>query len=229
VEAGFRACLQNAQDLLLASQTLIAAKLHAPALSLAVLALEELGKLYTIDGLLYARPDDHKAIAFAKSGRSHSTKLDIFETFPLLLGNLGAADPRYGKERAYNQALVISISHLKDDGNTVLNKLETQMFAELDMWKQKGFYSEVADNRLLAPRDAIDPGFTNAVYHLAWRATTTLDFVLKGGNLERYISGARAIRATLSEDTHQELERLGREVFARMFPDHTDEGPLLAH
>jgi AbiV family abortive infection protein len=52
VEAGFRACLQNAQDLVSASQKLIAAELHAPALSVAVLALEELGKLFALDGLL---------------------------------------------------------------------------------------------------------------------------------------------------------------------------------
>jgi len=146
VEAGFRACLQNAQDLVSASQKLIAAELHAPALSVAGLALEELGKLFALDGLLYARPDDHKAEAFTKAGRGHSTKLDILVRLPLLLGHLGKADPRYGKERAYDEALAISLVQLKDDGNAVFNRLQTKTFAELDRWKQKGFYSEVIND-----------------------------------------------------------------------------------
>jgi AbiV family abortive infection protein len=224
VETGFRACLQNAHDLVSASQKLISSELHAPALSLAVLALEELGKLYAIDGLLFARAEDHKAAAFAKSGRSHSTKLEILVTLPLLLGNLAEADPRYGKELAYNQALAISFVNLKREGNVVLGTLQTQSLAELDMWKQRGFYSEASNSRFLAPRDAIDPALTNVVYHLAWRATTTLDFIVKGGNLDRYISRARSIRAALSEEEHQELERLGRELFVRIFQDQVDEG-----
>ena len=72
--------------------------------------------------------------------------------------------------------------------------------------------------------ETIDPALTYVVYHLAWRATTTLDFIVKGGNLDRYISRARSIRAALSEEEHQELERLGRELFVRIFQDQVDEG-----
>jgi hypothetical protein len=88
---------------------------------------------------------------------------------------------------------------------------------------KKGFYFEVSNDRLLSPRNAIDPGFTNTVYNLAWRATSTLDFLLKGGNLESYISWAGSIRATLSDAEHQELDRLEREAYSKMFPDQTDE------
>src|SRR6266851_5564071 len=66
IERGFQACWHNAQDLVLASKKLIDGELHAPALSLAVLALEELAKLCAIDGLLFARHDDHKSEAFFK-------------------------------------------------------------------------------------------------------------------------------------------------------------------
>jgi len=54
VETGFRACWCNAQDLVASSKALMDGGLHAPGLSLAVLALEELAKLCAIDGLLYA-------------------------------------------------------------------------------------------------------------------------------------------------------------------------------
>ena len=143
VESGFRACWQNAKDLLSASQKLIDGGLHAPALSLGVLALEELGKLFAIDGLLYARLEDHKSMVFIKSGRSHTSKLAFLELFPLLLLNLTRADPRYGKEERFNAALAISVQDLKEAGNAVMEELGEGNFLGLDRWKQQGFYAVV--------------------------------------------------------------------------------------
>jgi AbiV family abortive infection protein len=131
VESGFRACWRNAQDLVLASQKLIEARPHAPGLSLAVLALEELGKLYTIDGLLFARRDDHKTATLDKCIRSHSGKLTILELFPWLLGNLVRADPRYGKRWGYNLALARSIRQLKEDGNALMARLQEGAFLRM--------------------------------------------------------------------------------------------------
>ena len=45
VEQGFHACWRNGQDLVAASKGLIDQGLHAPGLSLAVLSLEEIGKM----------------------------------------------------------------------------------------------------------------------------------------------------------------------------------------
>ena len=217
VESGFRACWRNAQDLVWASKSLLDSGFHAPVLSLAVLALEELGKLYYIDGLLFARHNDHKAATFAKASTSHSLKLTVFELFPLLLGNLSRADPRYGKEQSFALALAISLQNLKEDGKSVMMSLENGDFLGLDRWKQKGFYVRAADKGFIAPRDGVDPDFVKSVYRLAWRATTTLDFLLKGGNLDRYIENARAVRAVLTEKQHQELERIGAAFFDELF------------
>ena len=95
VEASFTACWHNAQDLIKGAKVLLDNSLPAPALSLSVLALEELGKLFCIGGLLYARTDDDKAKAFAKSLKNHSIKLSAFEIFPALLGDIASADPGY--------------------------------------------------------------------------------------------------------------------------------------
>ena len=59
--------------------------------------------------------------------------------------------------------------------------------------------------------------FSKTVYQLAWRAVTTLDFVLKGGNLERYIDSARSIRKALTEEQHREFERMGEQKFRDIF------------
>lgn len=219
VEDEFRISFINAQDLLSASEKLLAANLHAPALSLAVLALEEVGKLCAIDGLLYATSEDEKAKLFTKSGKSHFTKLAILTWLPLFLGNLAKVDPRYGEDKRYNHALAISLAQLKQDGNDVLNALETKNFSELDGWKQMGFYTEQVGGRFAAPREIINQSLSKTVQHFAWRAITTLDFLLKNGNLNRYIDGARTVRSKLSEADHQELERMGGELFLELFSD----------
>lgn len=225
VESGFRACWRNAQDLVFASQKLIDIGLYAPALSIAILALEELGKLMAIDGLLSARPDDYKTTTFDKSLRDHSAKLALLEVLPLLLLNLSRTDPRYGKEQRFNQALALSGLDLKEAGNVVMKELEATDFAGLNRWKQRGFLVHVMDQqqRFVAPRDAIRPSLAKAVHYFAWRATTTLDFILKNENLERYIENARSVRARLSEEQHQELEALGNEQFAKIFRSSGDD------
>jgi AbiV family abortive infection protein len=224
VEQGFRACWQNAQDLVKASDQLLDADLHAPALSLALLALEEIAKLGAIDGLLYARPDDEKADLFKKATKSHAIKLSILEMFPLLLGNLARSDPRYGTEQRFNLALAMSIEQLRDDGNAVMAELRDGAFQKLDEWKQRGFYTAYTGSGFVAPRSAVPTALAWKVRQLAWRATTTLDFVLKDGNLERYIEQARSIRSKLSESQHRELEMLAEHLGAALFAESDDCG-----
>ena len=108
VADAFRACWENAQALVTEAKLLFDHGHKARALSLSVLALEEIGKLFCADGLLFARPDDHKAKAFAKSLTSHTTKLSALELLPLLLRNISSVDPRYSTEKRFVQAVVIS-------------------------------------------------------------------------------------------------------------------------
>jgi AbiV family abortive infection protein len=219
VASGFRACWQNAKDLLTASQRLMDGGLPAPALSLSVLALEELGKLIAIDGLLYATQDDYKSERFDKSLTRHKPKLTDIAVLRHLLRSLARADPRYGKEEQFGDALRYAFRDLKGAENAVLREMKDRSLLGLDRLKQRGFYAEIAgkEARFITPSGAISPSLATAVHHLAWRAVTTLDFVLKGGNLERYLDRARSVRAALTEKQHQEFERQARELIARMF------------
>ena len=223
VEQGFRACWQNTQDLITAAKQLLVSNLHAPALSLSVLALEELGKLCAIDGLLFARHEDHKAKLFKDATKSHDAKLGIIVLLPLFLGNLMQADPRHGKDRKYAAASVINMRQLQAEGNAVLERLGEDGFRALDRYKQHGFYASATDRGLKAPRDNVDPSLARLVYQLAWRATTSVDFLLKGGNLERYLQNAQAIRDKLTEAAHQALEAAGEHEAQRLFGKQDDE------
>lgn len=218
IDDAFRACLANAQDLVREARLLSDHGHKARALSLSVLALEEIGKLFCADGLLFAPPDDHKAKAFTKSLKSHAAKLSALDLLPLLLQNMAALDPRYWKEPRFRQALVISINDLKNCGNAVIKILNDEDFSKLDHWKQVGFYSQPLEKGFITPNEAVKGEIAEAVFMLAWRATTTLDFLLKDGNLKRYIDYARKIRAKLCEEQHAAMSAAGEELANLLFP-----------
>lgn len=222
IEQGFRACWQNAQDLIACAKSLNDAGMHAPALSLSVLALEELGKLMALDGLLFARHDDSRSKYFKDSSRSHETKLGSIALFPLFLGSLMASDPRCGNDPAYAQANVSNIRNLQQDVNAILARLGNEGFRGLDKYKQCGFYVSTTSKGLQAPRNNVDPKLAEMVYTLAWRSTTSVDVLLKEGNLERYIQQARNVRSKLTEAGHKELEQLGEEHAERLFGELQD-------
>lgn len=223
VEAGFTACWHNSQDLVKGAKLLLDNSLHAQALSLSVLALEELGKLFCIDGILFAHATDHKAQTFAKSLKSHSTKLSALELFPLLLDKIASLDPRYKTDARFKQTMAISFSNLNERGNQVTSMLKSGTFDELDKWKQYGFYSQSKNDTFIKPNDAVEPEVAEAVYMLAWRASSSLDFLLKQGNLDRYMAFARELRSKLSESDHQEIEQVSKRMLDDLFPDEMDE------
>ena len=88
LEAGFVACWHNIRDLVASAKLLKEHGKHAPALSLSVLALEEIGKLIALDGLLLAIQGDDKSKLHRKVSRSHKEKLLSLELLPLLLDAL---------------------------------------------------------------------------------------------------------------------------------------------
>lgn len=218
VADAFRACLENSTQLVKASKLLLDSGHHALCLSLSVLALEELGKLFCVDGLLFARADDDRAKTFAKSLKSHSTKLSAIELFPMLLQNVASTDPRFGSEKRFHEAILISARDLKDRGNAVLELLGSEAFTGLDAWKQLGFYAQPSGNTFRTPDQSIEPKLAESVYMLAWRASTTLEFLLKADNLERYVNAARSIRAAMTEADHQRLSEIAGEMVEQLFP-----------
>jgi AbiV family abortive infection protein len=211
VEDAFRACCINANDLVASAKLLLDNGYHGLALSVSVLALEELGKLFCIDGLLFARSDDHKAEAYVKALKSHTTKLSSLTLLPYLLGNIAGVDPRIKSEATFAQAVVIAIKDLQERGNVLFLLLPNSSFHDLDNLKQQGFYAQPYNNVFKSPRCAINKDTSEVVYSLAWRATTTLDFLLKDGNLNRYIEAARLVRGKMTEEQHQWVERMGKE------------------
>ncbi len=217
IEDAFKACWTNANDLIASAKILFDKGFHGISLSISVLALEELGKLFCIDGLLFARSDDHKADAYTKSLKSHTTKLSSLTLLSLLLRNIAEVDPRFKSEPEFSHAFAVSIMDLKKRGNIVFDLLTNKSFQDLDALKQQGFYAQPYNNVFKAPNSAITRNASEAIYSFAWRAATTLDFLLKGGNLKRYIESARSVRQKMTEEQHVWVENMAKDLYESLF------------
>lgn len=121
------------------------------------------------------------------------------------------------------QAILISAKDLKDRGNAVFDLLGGEGFSKLDHWKQVGFYSQPLENGFVTPNEAVKSEISEAVFMLAWRATTTLDFLLKDGNLKRYIDLAREVRGKMSEEQHAAMSAAGEELANMLFPVEVED------
>jgi AbiV family abortive infection protein len=206
VESGFRSCWKNASELVAASHAIFKMGHHAPAMGLSILAIEELGKLCAISGLLSAKPDDKKSEYFKKSQRDHAVKLGKFQVLPILIRIISRVDPRCQTDEGYARAVMINVRLLEEAGDRVLSELEESSFESLDRWKQKCFYASIQGGKLLASREIVSEQLSSEVLGLAWRSISALDFVLSEGNLERYFEVARIVRRTMTEREHQALE-----------------------
>lgn len=210
IESGFRACWQNAQDLCEASQVLLRSGFHAPAQALGVLALEELGRLFCLDALLFARYEDSYWQEFGDLSRNHSRKLLSAELFPLLLDKLLMNDPRWGTDLAFGRAINLSREDLGRRLLELYSHLGASAFTGLSRWKERGLYVHESDGGFAASRDLVRLEQAQILVGVAFRSVTTLDFVLKDGGLERYLGFARQIRSNLSDSALVELEKFRR-------------------
>ena len=77
LEDGFLNIPIGIKDLVTASNILLEEKAFAPSLSLSVIALEECGKLFILDSLLFLR--DKRNNYFKKKSISHKDKLDALQ------------------------------------------------------------------------------------------------------------------------------------------------------
>jgi AbiV family abortive infection protein len=217
VRAGFLACLQNAKDLVAASKVLIDSGYLAPALSLSVLALEEIGKLIAIDGLLFARADSDRAGKAMKADRSHIVKLQALAVVDMMVAKTSLVDPRNCVEGPYATALAVILQQLEAAKHAVLDLLPGRDFQLLNRMKQEGFYVGTDQEKFICPRDVVDPALSKAVYNFAWAAAGAMATVLSGDNLERYFDMAASIQSRSTEQSHQHDEFIGRQLTELMF------------
>lgn len=219
IERGFRCCLQNVGDLTAAAEALLKDGLHAPAMSLSVLALEEVGKLVSLDGLLFADPKDDKSGRFKQSERDHDMKLRAVLVSALFIQKYAEFDPRWKSEERFRKTIGISIVLLKNSGQQLLDDLVAPDFSPLDKWKQNGFYVRATESGLQAPRESVTKPFAELVVIFVQQLAGTLKFVLNDAVIHDYFNMAMRVRKTLSEHDHKLLETIAQGYFGKWSED----------
>jgi len=168
------------------------------ASSLAILALEEVGKMMLLDGLLFSKTGDERYKQYKQGHLSHRMKLDAVELYPLFLHYLTTIDPRQNESR-FKRTMIVVFTDLKVKRQELANLLgEEFVFPDLDQLKQQGFYSNEIGGVLKSNKEAIDPKVAKALLALTWRVTDTLKFVL-GRSLEHYKTFFRNVRENIDE------------------------------
>jgi len=220
---GIEACWLNALELLESAKLVLNEKHHGLALSLAVLAMEEIGKLILIDGLLFAKPGDERSQIFDKGYRTHKVKLMALDIFPFLVTSLATLDPRYDKEQRFNQTLAIVIQQYKNQRQNLSPWLGPQCnLQDLDSWKQRGFYSHFNEQGRFVRPLTIDDNFSSAVVQLAFRIVNCLDFILKD-NIERYKKRILSFRGKVNDQQLAQIRIQAQELVDQMFVSESEK------
>ena len=218
-----RECCKNALSLATDAQAVLDSGSHALALSIGVLALEELGKATMIDGLLLAKPGDYKTEMFEKGHRQHPVKLMRIPGIHLWAAVIARLDPRWGTNDPFQQAVAISVERDREIMKDVLAKLgSTEGFSALDSWKQRGFYVNAScGGSPQAPANAVPKELALSVVLLARRLTTLVDFVIRD-NYERYEQFGQTARKTMTESDHEEMQNAATSMVAEIIQYHQE-------
>jgi len=225
---GIEACRHNATRLSATSKDALDAGRSGLALSLSTLALEEIGKLLFVDGLLFAQHDDYKDQALKKGFRKHAKKLFSLIRFPLAVETFARLDPRYESQPEYRQAIAISLENWNQARCALAPWIgEDCALGSLDFWKQRGFYVEMSKDEFVDPNEAIPTAFAESVVLVASVTVDIINFIFRD-NLEGYHEAAQTIRQMRTDEGHEAVKQLAEklvdEVFAGLKQD--DKGDI---
>ena len=199
-----------------AASALSKIKQYSQSTSLAILALEEVGKMILVDGLLFAREGDERYKHHKKGHLSHKMKLDALEIYPLFLGYLSYADPRQ-HEKKYKQMMVIVITDLKEKRQKIADLFgDDFLLMDLDILKQQGFYSHTSNGKTKSNREGVSPEIAKSILDLTWRVTDTLKFVL-GPNLVHYRNQFRDYREKIDDITLRKFRNNAKQIAETIF------------
>jgi len=223
---GVEACWLNAVDLVESAKQMKEQGRNGLAVSLCVLALEEIGKLYMVDGLLFAKPGDERSDLYEKGFLSHAFKLKVLDLFPIMLQYLWAFDPRYLCEERFRVTLAIVVDQYKHDRMALAPWLGTACdLVQLNRWKQKGFYVHVDEKNLLVRPSEVDEKLAATLLQLAIRIVDAVNFVMKE-NIGQYRERMGELRQKLTDAQQDEIRKQAQRIVEKLFSPEEPEIPI---
>lgn len=220
VSRGVELCWKNANSLVAEAELLRANGFYARALSLSILALEELGKLMSVDGLAFSVACDEvgkeRKALFEKCLSSHFAKLRVLDGYPLCLDYLARLDPRYNTEARFRTMIAIVVEGYRKDRLELARWIgEDCDLEKLNEIKKGGFYVSTKNADIVSPLE-VDRALVEAVFRLARDMVDGFDFILKH-NLERYRDFITSVRNSVTKQDLEALRRLGQRISDRIF------------
>ena len=209
LEEGFLKIPLGIKDLIEASNILLKKKAYAPSLSLSVIALEECGKLFILDSLLFLR--DKEKNYYKKSSISHKDKLDALPfCIPLLL-NISNHHEKYKNENTkekFGIAIGLGLRNLHKEYVAIREQLPNSDFRELDMLKQRGFYTNYHNNEFKNPSSNIDEKLSIQINKLANSFIQNMNFIISRKAIEGYMAMAKNVRRNFSQEDWGKIANL---------------------
>jgi len=195
------------EQLVDASNALINNESYAQSLSLSVIALEECGKLFLLDSLLFVRnkENDH----YKKSAISHKNKLDAFQFLISLLMIVSKFDEKFLNARTrerFSKAVTIGLFNLHEDYKNLRDTLPSNDIVQLDTFKQMGFYSSHLNQKFCIPSLVLDKELCLSTNKLANSFSTNMNFLLNKVAVENYIRNAKNIRSKMDENDWSKID-----------------------
>ncbi|MBE0465737.1 MAG: AbiV family abortive infection protein [Candidatus Desulforudis sp.] len=206
VVKGLRLCLENADRLVQEAEILRAAGHLERALSLSVLALEELGKLVCINGLALSLASQSRGEdSFNYVRRTHQAKLSALYSYPLVIFQFAGLDERL----LGNEENTGKVNNLVQHFYRNLERLEPWIggvgnLEKLNQWKQWGLYVDFDDEDGFTAPSGFAPEMVAAVKDLAGQIVGGFNYILPP-NLDRYREAIKAIRKTVTPEQFNEI------------------------
>lgn len=205
---GLRVCLENADRLVEEADLLYNAGHLERSLALAVLALEELGKLICINGLAFSLTRSNRGEeSFHHVRKTHQAKLSALYSFPLVIFQFAGLNEHVFADEARTRIIHSIIQGFYRR----MESLEpwvggTDSLEGLNRWKQRGLYVDFNDEQGFTGPSGFAPELVTAVKGLARHMVDGLKMVLLD-NLDRYGEAIRVIRSTVTPEQFSEIQR----------------------
>jgi AbiV family abortive infection protein len=189
--------------------------------SLSVLALEECGKLFLFDSLLFSTKNDEYEATFRKCFGSHVSKIDALQFFPMLLVKFGKADPRYKNNSQFRSNVDTELPKAVMIFREMRDHLDSCDLRNIDKIKQNCFYSSLSNNGFATPSDAICAEDHERIFNCIEAYSHLLDEIISDRAINHQINMARSVRGFMTAEdwdklrlsVHQYQETLWKEAF----------------
>jgi AbiV family abortive infection protein len=219
---GYLAIKDTVSQLVDSSSVLLESGAHSQAASLAVIALEECGKIFLLDSLLFSKPGDDSVKGFKKGSINHKYKLFALQFFITFLKSLSEHDKRYGDER-FRKAIQIGILNLHQNYKQLRDSMPASNRHELDRIKQEGFYTKIEGQDFSPTTKTLSFDVAARINQLAAAMKANMDFIMTPQAVSAYVKAGKDLRSEISVDDWENILDIVEENVGALLAQVTPE------